>query len=75
MSYPASAYAGMVAIGLLSWAGGYNLGVTKGRAIEQDETRTFVNSEMTKAGFCGWFEKSRIAEDCAALTPEQGEAK
>ncbi len=71
MEFPASAYIAIICMGLLGWAGGYNLGVIKGRSLEQEETRFFVNERMTKAGFCGWFEKSRIAEDCRSLAKEK----
>ncbi|NTG01833.1 hypothetical protein G6L30_17080 [Agrobacterium rhizogenes] len=71
MSYPASAYAGMVAIGLLSWAGGYNLGVIKGHAEEQEEIRQSVNDRMTSLGFCRWLEVSRISEDCVLQSKKQ----
>lgn len=72
MSSPAIVYAVILGVGLLCWAGGYNVGVSKGRALEQEETRTFVNERMTKAGFCKWFEQSRIAEDCAAAPLYKG---
>lgn len=51
-------------VGTINYVIAYDLGEKRGRQLEREETRVYVNDRMREADFCRWLQESRIVADC-----------